>query len=93
MLFKRVIYFLMVLALLFSGLTGPLTIEVMAIDSGWQVVGTTGISADDAWETNLRLDHDGTPFIVFQDTANEDKATVMKYNGSNWEIVRVKGTL
>lgn len=39
----------------------------------------------------MAVDKDGTTYEVYQDNANNDKATVMKYNGTNWGILGATG--
>jgi hypothetical protein len=39
--------------------------------------------------TSIAIDGSGTPYVVYQDISN--KATVMKYNGSNWVTVGTAG--
>ena len=68
---------------------------------GWADVGTPGFSAGAAEYTSLYID-DGTPYVAYMDTANSDKATVMKYTGNittdtdaqhndGWEYVGTPG--
>ncbi|MBV1757714.1 MAG: S-layer homology domain-containing protein [Dethiosulfatibacter sp.] len=91
MVFKKGLSLIIITALLFTGFLGPLALETEAVDMGWQLVGSAGFTTGYAWETCLQLDNNGIPYIVFQDRDNEDKATVMKYNGDTWEIVGSAG--
>ena len=56
----------------------------------WQVVGG-GSFATGAEPTNIALDHSGTPYVVFEDSAYNFKATVKKYNGTSWVTVGTAG--
>jgi len=57
----------------------------------WNPVGTTGFSADAANWTSIAIDVSGTPYVAYMDDGLGDKATVMKYNGSDWVIVGSAG--
>ena len=57
----------------------------------WHTVGSTGFSANYADYTSVALDGSGTPYVVYSDHGNGDKATVMKYNGSSWVVVGSAG--
>jgi len=50
----------------------------------WVTVGNAGFSAGAATGMTIALDSTGTPYVAYEDLANSDKATVMKFNGSNW---------
>ena len=53
-----------------------------------RVLGGVGITPDAAYELSLAFSKDGTtPYLVFRDAANGDKATVMRFNGTSWEIL------
>ncbi|MEI6079042.1 MAG: hypothetical protein WCQ53_00190 [bacterium] len=58
---------------------------------GWTPVGVEGISAGSSEYTSLALDSSNVPYVVFQDAANDNKATVMKFNGASWEPVGSSG--
>ncbi|MDW7669398.1 MAG: S-layer homology domain-containing protein [Bacillota bacterium] len=83
---------LLVLAIIFSQLFVPLNIQAYGKDIyEWSVVGTAGFSKGYAWETYLQLDNNGIPYIIYQDRANDSKATVMKYADSSWQVVGTTG--
>jgi hypothetical protein len=46
-----------------------------------------GFSSGAVAYTNLAIDSNNVPYVAYYDGANSDKATVKKYNGTNWETV------
>ncbi|HNZ86862.1 MAG TPA: hypothetical protein PKL50_04220, partial [bacterium] len=50
----------------------------------WQYLGQPAFSAGRADYTSIAIDATGTPYVVYQDYGNSNKATVMKYDGSSW---------
>ena len=55
-------------------------------------VGVAGFTPGTARELSLAFAKDGvTPYLAFQDGINENKATVMRFNGSSWETVGKAG--
>jgi hypothetical protein len=52
----------------------------------WENVGETGFSAGGAGRPSLYV-YNGTPYVFYQDAANDRKATVMKYDGNSWQNV------
>ncbi|MBI5295028.1 MAG: S-layer homology domain-containing protein [Chloroflexi bacterium] len=59
--------------------------------SAWEQVGAAGFSAGTTSYTSLAIDSGGTPYVVYQDWANNYKASVMKFNGTAWEQVGSAG--
>ncbi|MGR0481987.1 MAG: hypothetical protein ACTFAL_11450 [Candidatus Electronema sp. V4] len=59
----------------------------------WQQVGELAFSAGSSFGTNLVLDSSGTPYVAYVDDANDQKASVMKFNSatSSWEQVGAAG--
>ncbi len=55
--------------------------------ASWSVVGSAGFSAGSAGYTSLAFSPDGTPYLAFRDTANSNKATVVKFDGIQWATV------
>lgn len=57
----------------------------------WVYVGTPGFSpqapASGALRTSLAIDKIGTLYVAFVDLSNNWRASVMKYNGTNWVFV------
>ncbi len=72
---------------------GPSDVSSVAytvVNGRWQTVGESGFSDGNANFMSMALYQD-TPYISFKDYANDDKATVMKYNGTAWAPVGGKG--
>jgi hypothetical protein len=91
---RKVFTIALVLALIFSQLFIPINLQAYEKTIyDWSVVGTSGFSEEDAVHTYLELDNDGVPYIIYKDTANDNKATVMKYNNStsSWQRVGIIG--
>ncbi len=57
----------------------------------WIQLGTTDLPIFGPGKTPIVIAGDGTPFIAFADYSNSNKATVMKYTGTEWEAVGVPG--
>jgi|GEM_PF-3465161 len=83
---KRTFNLLVLLTLLPALAFSALGVNPVRAAGGWVTVGLAGFSAGVAWYTSLAMD-DGTPYVAYQDFANSDKATVMKFNGLAWETV------
>ena len=62
------------LIVLFFLLSGPIFAQT------WITVGDAGFSEGMAFETSIAIDKNGTPYVVYQDSKNGDKATVIKYS-------------
>ena len=69
-------------------LVAPITAWAAGV---WETVGSAGFSAGAASYTSLALDGAGTPYVAYRDGGNSDKATVMKFNGTNWDNVGSPG--
>lgn len=50
----------------------------------WTDLGDAGFSAGQARSPSLKVARDGTPYVVYQDGGNGDKATVKKFVGSHY---------
>ena len=59
-------------------------------DGNWQYVGTPGFSVGEAGFTSLAFDN-GTPYVAYEDRANDRKATVMRFDGATWVPVGAPG--
>jgi hypothetical protein len=66
------------------------SIAVYMADGKWVPVGLPGFSIDAAGDIKLVIDN-GVPFVAFNDGANGNKVTVMKYDGSAWSVVGTPG--
>lgn len=56
-----------------------------------ETVGSTGFSAGETGYNHIAFDSNDTPYVVYQDGGNSNKATVMKYDGSSWQTVGAAG--
>ena len=54
------------------------------MDYAWKNVGNAGFSAGEVMFTSLALSSSGQPYVAYQDLANSQKVTVMKFDGTNW---------
>ena len=46
----------------------------------WEIVGTAGFSAEEAYSTDIALDSNDTPYVVYRDLVNTSyELTVKKY--------------
>lgn len=59
--------------------------------SKWVTVGAAGYAASTIAYNDMAIDSAGTPYMVYTDKANSNKATVKKYNGSVWVTVGSAG--
>ena len=63
--------------------------------SSWELSGSRAFSADQAANLVLAIDNNNTPYVAYQDYQfdgiNGKKATVKKFNGSDWETVGPPG--
>jgi len=63
--------------------------------SSWETVGSQGFSAGEIDYASITFDTGGMPYVVYGDYSADDgyssKATVMKYNGSSWQVVGTPG--
>ena len=79
------------LALILVLIMALLTTSVLAATYSWQNIGSAGFSVGDAHFISLALDGSGTPYVAYMDAGNSNKATVMKYDGTNWVTVGSAG--
>ncbi|AMQ55613.1 MBG domain-containing protein [Algoriphagus sanaruensis] len=56
----------------------------------WNPVGTAGFSGTATYQS-LAIAPDGTPYVAYRDGSQSNKTTVMKFNGSGWEVVGTAG--
>jgi type IX secretion system substrate protein len=57
----------------------------------WTPVGSLGFSGAEADYESIAIDRTGVPYVAYEDIANGNKATVMKFNGSSWVSVGIEG--
>jgi len=67
------------------------TIANLAMNDTWLPVGKAGFSAGQVDYMQMAIDTDGLPSVVYQDQANGDKATVMRYSDGEWVNVGTAG--
>ena len=84
---KNTYFFTRLLAGLFATIISFATARAQT----WDSVGHQGFSAGVVGYPAMAIDHSGTPYVAFIDYTDGDKATVMKYNGSNWVLVGAQG--
>ncbi len=58
---------------------------------GFKNVGSAGFSAGITTSNSIALDSHDIPYVVYKDTANSNKASVMKFDGTNWVQVGIAG--
>jgi hypothetical protein len=61
-----------------------LTAIFSAKAANWRNVGSNGFSAGQVNWTSIAIDSSGTPYVAYEDVANSNKATVMKFNDTIW---------
>lgn len=57
------------------------------VGSSWVAAGSLGISSGVAHDLDLAVSNDGTPYVVYTDEDQGNKATLMKLNGATWQPV------
>jgi hypothetical protein len=78
-------------ALVFILLLGGRPPSAHAQCQSWAFVGPTGFSTWTIYNIQQAVAPDGTPYVLYGDYAHGGKATVKKYNGSNWVTVGTEG--
>ncbi|MDK9716480.1 MAG: IPT/TIG domain-containing protein [Trichlorobacter sp.] len=76
------------------GEASGMTIGVKRLNSdSWELVGNPAFPyfPEGGIAFPLAFAPDGTPYLVYPDAANASKATVMKFNGSSWDLVGSAG--
>lgn len=53
----------------------------------WSVVGSRGFTNSVADYSRIAVDKNNSPYIVFKDQANYAKASLMKFDGTNWTYI------
>src|ERR1035437_10080442 len=57
----------------------------------WVPIGSPKFTGGIASYSTIAIDNSGTPYVAYEDGSNGNKATVMKYDGSNWVTVGSAG--
>jgi hypothetical protein len=57
----------------------------------WVTVGNVGFSAGKVGYTSIAIDSNNIPYVAFDGDGPVFKATVMKFNGTNWVTVGNSG--
>ncbi|WP_340013687.1 InlB B-repeat-containing protein [Paenibacillus sp. FSL K6-1318] len=92
--FKKVITMLIVAALIFGGIPWFQALSVdraYAASGTWVDVGGGGFSSGKVENIDLVFDNEGTPYTLFKDASNNEKATVLKYVSGAWQSVGPAG--
>ncbi len=75
-----------------GGMMGNGSMTVMKYNgSNWEAVGSADFADGGDQYTKIAIDSSGTPYVVFNDNENGEKATVVKYDGNNWVTVGSAG--
>ncbi len=65
--------------------------SAVSADGVFLPVGTEGFSSGSVAYTSIALNSSDLPFVAYADFANGGKTTVMKFNGTTWEVVGTAG--
>ncbi|WP_053784363.1 S-layer homology domain-containing protein [Paenibacillus xylanivorans] len=87
---KKAVTMLLVCLLIFGGVPGFQTLSVdraYAASGTWTDVGGAGFTSGQVENITFVFDREGTPYTVFRDIGNNNKATVMKYISGGWQSV------
>lgn len=87
---KKTVAMLLVCLLIFGGVPGYQTLAVdraYAASGTWTDVGGVGFTSGQVENISLVFDREGTPYTVFRDLDNDNKATVLKYVSGAWQSV------
>jgi len=66
------------------------TLEVMKYtedNASWNLVGTSGFSGASAYHVDLAMSSTNAPYVVYSESKNSAKATLMRYADNSWEVV------
>lgn len=92
--FKKTVAVLLVCLLIFGGVPGFQTLgmdRAYAASGVWTDVGGAGFTTGPVEKISLVFDRTDTPYTIFRDADNENKATVMKYISGGWQSVGSAG--
>ncbi len=59
-------------------------VKIVTASNSWQVVGNADFSPAWAEYISMDIDQNDTPYVLFRDSSNGNKATAMVFNGSKW---------
>ncbi|MCW5211506.1 hypothetical protein VU04_01175 [Desulfobulbus sp. TB] len=60
-------------------------------DGDWQQVGNAGFTPDSTSFNRIAVDSSGTPYAAYTEDAFMQRASVMKFDGTNWQQVGARG--
>ena len=83
-IFNYLLFFVFIIFLLIISLFEISPKKSIAEGESWQYLGQPTFSTGSVAYTSIAIDATGTPYVVYRDHGNNQKATVMKYNGSEW---------
>lgn len=67
-------------------------LTVRKYTSSWSTVGSSGFTPNGLGSPDMAFDkNSNTPYVVYRDNNNNQKASVMKYNGNSWANVGSAG--
>jgi hypothetical protein len=87
--FKKPFMLLSILGMWILNIVGLPPTSVQAAGA-WEIVGAAGFSPGSIAYAALALDN-GTPYVAFTDIANANKASLMKFDGTDWVNIGVPG--
>ena len=90
-IFNYLLFFVFIIFLLIISLFEISPKKSIAEGESWQYLGQPTFSTGSVAYTSIAIDATGTPYVVYQDYGNSNKATVMKYDGSSWVNVGSPG--
>ena len=81
---KRIIY-IFIFLYPFVGITQQPLDNSYPLDYMWKYVGNEGFSPGIVWYTSLALNpSDSQPYVAYLDYLNSQKASVKRFDGTNW---------
>lgn len=68
-----------------------IAMTLFTVNAQWQAVGTAGFTPAGVDSPSLAFTSNDEPYVAFKDGASTQKATVMKFDGTNWVTVGTAG--